>query len=254
MAAEGAAAVDDEDVRTNRRARLFAAMALHDLDVVGPLALRADVLIATSVKGAVSQEQVKLMAANPIIFAMANPDPEITPEEAHSVRDDVIIATGRSDYPNQVNNVLCFPYLFRGALDVRATAINEEMKLAAANANIGAAKALFFPTISLTGALGTASTDLSNLFKGPARALVIELKYHRGLHVLDDMTEIFRRSPELLAHVRPPAPLRPRASSLLAASPAACGRPSGPSTSSVRRLTRSKYLPNTGAASPSFLV
>ena len=72
------------------------------------------------------------MAPNPIIFAMANPDPEITPEEAHSVRDDVIIATGRSDYPNQVNNVLGFPYIFRGALDVRATTINMEMKIAAA--------------------------------------------------------------------------------------------------------------------------
>jgi malate dehydrogenase (oxaloacetate-decarboxylating)(NADP+) len=77
---------------------------------------------------------VASMAPNPIIFAMANPDPEITPEEVAAVRSDVIMATGRSDYPNQVNNVLCFPYLFRGALDVRATAINEEMKMAAANA------------------------------------------------------------------------------------------------------------------------
>ena len=74
------------------------------------------------------------MAANPIIFAMANPDPEITPEEAHAVRDDVIMATGRSDYPNQVNNVLGFPYIFRGALDVRAPTINMEMKIAAAKA------------------------------------------------------------------------------------------------------------------------
>jgi malate dehydrogenase (oxaloacetate-decarboxylating)(NADP+) len=77
---------------------------------------------------------VASMAKNPIIFAMANPDPEITPEEVAAVRSDAIVATGRSDYPNQVNNVLCFPYLFRGALDVRATTINEEMKLAAANA------------------------------------------------------------------------------------------------------------------------
>jgi malate dehydrogenase (oxaloacetate-decarboxylating)(NADP+) len=77
---------------------------------------------------------VKSMAPNPIIFAMANPDPEITPEEAHAVRDDCIVATGRSDYPNQVNNVLGFPYIFRGALDVRATTINMEMKVAAANA------------------------------------------------------------------------------------------------------------------------
>jgi malate dehydrogenase (oxaloacetate-decarboxylating)(NADP+) len=94
----------------------------------------ADVFMGLSQKGAVSPEMVASMAANPIIFAMANPDPEITPEEVHKVRGDAIVATGRSDYPNQVNNVLCFPYLFRGALDVRATAINEQMKLAAANA------------------------------------------------------------------------------------------------------------------------
>ena len=74
------------------------------------------------------------MASKPIIFAMANPTPEIMPEEVKSVRSDAIIATGRSDYPNQVNNVLGFPYIFRGALDVRATTINEEMKIAAANA------------------------------------------------------------------------------------------------------------------------
>jgi len=94
----------------------------------------ADVFLGLSQKGAVSGAMVASMAARPIIFAMANPDPEITPEEVLAVRSDAIIATGRSDYPNQVNNVLCFPYLFRGALDVRATSINEEMKLAAANA------------------------------------------------------------------------------------------------------------------------
>jgi malate dehydrogenase (oxaloacetate-decarboxylating)(NADP+) len=94
----------------------------------------ADVFLGLSQQGAVNAQMVASMAANPIIFAMANPDPEITPEEVHAVRQDAIVATGRSDYPNQVNNVLCFPYLFRGALDVRATAINEEMKLAAANA------------------------------------------------------------------------------------------------------------------------
>jgi malate dehydrogenase (oxaloacetate-decarboxylating)(NADP+) len=92
----------------------------------------ADVFFGLSAKGALSAEMVKSMAPDPIIFAMANPDPEITPEEAHAVRDDVIIATGRSDYPNQVNNVLGFPYIFRGALDVRATTINMEMKIAAA--------------------------------------------------------------------------------------------------------------------------
>ncbi|WP_291078453.1 NADP-dependent malic enzyme [Hyphomonas sp.] len=94
----------------------------------------ADVLLGLSVKGAVTKDMVKSMAKNPIIFAMANPDPEITPEDIKSVRDDAIIATGRSDYPNQVNNVLGFPYIFRGALDVRARGINEEMKVAAAQA------------------------------------------------------------------------------------------------------------------------
>ena len=94
----------------------------------------ADCFLGLSVKGAVSQAMVQSMAANPIIFAMANPDPEITPEEIKQVRGDAIIATGRSDYPNQVNNVLGFPYIFRGALDVRARSINEEMKVAAAQA------------------------------------------------------------------------------------------------------------------------
>ncbi len=94
----------------------------------------ADVFFGLSVKGALTSEMVKSMAPNPIIFAMANPDPEITPEEAHQVREDCIVATGRSDYPNQVNNVLGFPYIFRGALDVRASTINMEMKIAAANA------------------------------------------------------------------------------------------------------------------------
>jgi len=90
-----------------------------------------DVFLGLSAKGAVTQEMVKTMAKAPIIFAMANPDPEITPEEAKAVRPDAIVATGRSDYPNQVNNVLGFPYIFRGALDVRAKTINEEMKIAA---------------------------------------------------------------------------------------------------------------------------
>ena len=94
----------------------------------------ADVFLGVSVKGAVTQDMVKTMAGNPVIFAMANPDPEITPEEAHEVRSDAIVATGRSDYPNQVNNVLGFPYLFRGALDIHARAINDEMKIACARA------------------------------------------------------------------------------------------------------------------------
>ena len=94
----------------------------------------ADVFLGVSVKGALTEDMLKVMAPNPIIFAMANPDPEITPEEAHRIREDAIVATGRSDYPNQVNNVLGFPYIFRGALDVQATEINEAMKIACAQA------------------------------------------------------------------------------------------------------------------------
>ena len=94
----------------------------------------ADVFFGLSVAGIVTKDMVKSMAPNPIIFAMANPDPEILPEDIKAVRDDAIIATGRSDYPNQVNNVLGFPYIFRGALDVRARNVNEEMKLACAHA------------------------------------------------------------------------------------------------------------------------
>src|SRR4051794_4552306 len=94
----------------------------------------ADVFLGLSAAGALKPEMVQVMAAEPIIFAMANPDPEIRPEDARAVKPDAIIATGRSDYPNQVNNVLGFPFIFRGALDVRATAINDEMKIAAAEA------------------------------------------------------------------------------------------------------------------------
>jgi malate dehydrogenase (oxaloacetate-decarboxylating)(NADP+) len=91
----------------------------------------ADIFFGVSAKGALTKEMVRSMAPNPIIFAMANPDPEVTPEDVAEVRSDAIVATGRSDYPNQVNNVLGFPYIFRGALDVRATTINDEMKIAA---------------------------------------------------------------------------------------------------------------------------
>ncbi len=94
----------------------------------------ADVFLGLSAKGALTAAMVQSMAKNPIIFAMANPDPEITPEEVAEIRTDAIMATGRSDYPNQVNNVLGFPYIFRGALDVRATTINDDMKIAAAHA------------------------------------------------------------------------------------------------------------------------
>ena len=100
----------------------------------------ADCFLGLSVAGAVDEDMVRSMADEPIIFAMANPDPEIRPEAVRAVRDDAIIATGRSDYPNQVNNVLGFPYIFRGALDVRARTINEEMKIAAAEALAALAK------------------------------------------------------------------------------------------------------------------
>ncbi|MEH6473601.1 MAG: malic enzyme-like NAD(P)-binding protein, partial [Halopseudomonas sp.] len=94
----------------------------------------ADMLFGLSMEGIISKEMVGSMGGNPIIFAMANPNPEISPEDIKSVRSDAIIATGRSDYPNQINNVLAFPYIFRGALDVRATTVNQEMKVAAAEA------------------------------------------------------------------------------------------------------------------------
>ena len=100
----------------------------------------ADVFLGLSAKGTLTKEMVKKMAKNPIIFACANPDPEITPEEVEEVRKDAIIATGRSDYPNQVNNLIGFPYIFRGALDVRSKTINEEMKVAAAHAIANLAK------------------------------------------------------------------------------------------------------------------
>ncbi|NOY22979.1 MAG: NADP-dependent malic enzyme [Acidobacteria bacterium] len=101
-----------------------------DLRTLGDAMQGSDVFIGVSAKGILTKEMVKTMEKDPIIFAMANPDPEITPEEVAEIRDDAIMATGRSDYPNQVNNVLGFPFIFRGALDVRATQINEEMKAA----------------------------------------------------------------------------------------------------------------------------
>jgi malate dehydrogenase (oxaloacetate-decarboxylating)(NADP+) len=100
----------------------------------------ADIFLGLSGPNLLAPELLKTMAPNPIVFACSNPDPEIAPALAHEVRDDLIMSTGRSDFPNQVNNVLGFPFIFRGALDVRATAINEEMKLAAAYAIAGLAK------------------------------------------------------------------------------------------------------------------
>ncbi len=105
-----------------------------DARTLGEALVGADVFLGLSAKGVLTQDMIMKMAPNPLIFAMANPDPEITPEEVHAVRPDAIVGTGRSDYPNQVNNVLGFPYIFRGALDVRARRVNLEMKIACANA------------------------------------------------------------------------------------------------------------------------
>jgi malate dehydrogenase (oxaloacetate-decarboxylating)(NADP+) len=136
---ENCIAVDSKGVlyrgRTDSMNQWKSAHAIEtDKRTLAEAMTGADVLIATSVAGAITQDHVKLMAPNPIIFAMANPDPEIRPEEVYEVRPDAIVATGRSDYPNQVNNVLGFPYIFRGALDVRARRVNMEMKIACANA------------------------------------------------------------------------------------------------------------------------
>jgi malate dehydrogenase (oxaloacetate-decarboxylating)(NADP+) len=122
----------------NRHKEHFAAET--NLRTLAEAMQGADVFVGCSVKGAINGKMIQSMAARPIVFAMANPDPEITYEEAKASRSDVIIATGRSDYPNQVNNILGFPFIFRGALDVRATAINEEMKLAATKALAALAK------------------------------------------------------------------------------------------------------------------
>jgi len=113
----------------NEYKKLFANNT--DLRTLADVIDGADIFIGVSGPNLLSPELLKTMAENPIVFACSNPDPEIKPELAHEVRDDLIMATGRSDYPNQVNNVLCFPFIFRGALDVRARTINDEMKIAA---------------------------------------------------------------------------------------------------------------------------
>ena len=113
----------------NEYKKLFANNT--DLRTLADAIDGADIFIGVSGPNLLSPELLKTMAENPIVFACSNPDPEIKPELAHDVRDDLIMATGRSDYPNQVNNVLCFPFIFRGALDVRARTINDEMKIAA---------------------------------------------------------------------------------------------------------------------------
>ena len=130
--------IDTKGVIYQGRENLNQWKSSHAIDtkdrVLSDAIKDADVVLGLSAKGALTKDMVKKMAKNPIIFACANPDPEITPEEIEEVRSDAIIATGRSDYPNQVNNLIGFPYIFRGALDVRSKTINEEMKVAAANA------------------------------------------------------------------------------------------------------------------------
>ena len=119
------------DLHDNNRELAVAPSGNETLADVMP---DADVFIGVSAKNALDASLIKGMAKNPIIFALANPDPEILPSLAHAVRQDILMATGRSDFPNQVNNALCFPYLFRGALDAKATQITEKMKIAAAHA------------------------------------------------------------------------------------------------------------------------
>ena len=119
------------DLHDNNRHLAVAPGSAKTLADVMP---NADVFIGVSAANALSPELLKLMAAKPVVFALANPDPEILPSLAHAVRDDILMATGRSDFPNQVNNALCFPYLFRGALDAKAKQITDEMQIAAARA------------------------------------------------------------------------------------------------------------------------
>ncbi|CAG0962232.1 hypothetical protein RHDC4_00760, partial [Rhodocyclaceae bacterium] len=131
-------AVDSKGVIHRGREGLDASKVRYaqntDARTLADIMPGADVFLGLSTKGVLKPEMVKTMAPNPLILAMANPDPEILPEDAKAVRPDAIIGTGRSDYPNQVNNVLCFPFMFRGALDVGATTINEAMKIAAVRA------------------------------------------------------------------------------------------------------------------------
>ncbi|WP_294599768.1 malic enzyme-like NAD(P)-binding protein [uncultured Rikenella sp.] len=126
--------------RTNLTPEKAQFATRREVDTLAEALVGADLFLGVSKAGVLTGDMVRTMASDPIVFALANPDPEIPYEEAKASRPDLIFATGRSDYPNQVNNVLGFPYIFRGALDVRATAINEEMKVAAARAIAGLAK------------------------------------------------------------------------------------------------------------------
>ncbi len=122
---------DRVDLHDNNRE---LAIAPGDVTTLAEAMLGADVFIGVSAKNALDANLIKGMAKNPVIFALANPDPEVLPSVAHAIRDDILMATGRSDFPNQVNNALCFPYLFRGALDAKAKQITDNMKIAAAHA------------------------------------------------------------------------------------------------------------------------
>lgn len=126
-----------DDLHDNNRHLAVAPSSAKTLADVMP---QADVFIGVSAANALSPELLRSMAAKPVVFALANPDPEILPSDAHAIRDDIVMATGRSDFPNQVNNALCFPYLFRGALDAKARQITDEMQIAAAKALAGLAR------------------------------------------------------------------------------------------------------------------
>ncbi|BFM03268.1 hypothetical protein Psyaliredsea_19150 [Psychrobacter alimentarius] len=135
-----------------------------------------DMFLGLSMPGTLSEDMVRRMAKDPIVFALANPTPEIMPELAHAVRPDVIMATGRSDYPNQVNNALCFPYIFRGALDVGATTVNEEMKVACVKAIAAMAHVEATPTTSARNIETIQSFGRDYLIPGPLEPnLIIEI-------------------------------------------------------------------------------
>lgn len=128
---KGVVDTNRQDLHSNNR---DLAIEPSEVKTLADAMQEADVFIGVSAKNALDANLIKSMAAKPVIFALANPDPEVLPSDAHAIRDDIIMATGRSDFPNQVNNALCFPYLFRGALDAKAKKITEEMKMAAAKA------------------------------------------------------------------------------------------------------------------------
>ncbi|MDO9051087.1 MAG: malic enzyme-like NAD(P)-binding protein [Methylotenera sp.] len=128
---KGVLDTDREDLHDNNRE---LAVVAGSVKTIAEAMMGADVFVGVSAKNALDASLIKGMAKNPVIFALANPDPEVLPSIAHAIRDDILMATGRSDFPNQVNNALCFPYLFRGALDAKARQITDKMKIAAAHA------------------------------------------------------------------------------------------------------------------------